>query len=620
MKPMEGRRRRPSESRHASDFETRPSSWQERPIGRAVRRDRPARMNRNIRSSGMKSLVVGIIACMYNSMWDALDRDCCGRGRPLLSLLPIAHARDPGDDYWSPNGLSGDTPFDDNVAVHVHAQQAEAAAQPPPQATPRNRGDSYRAYIDDDDSISEEDIRYDDDYVSGDATYTNEHVAGEATFHRGENDGGAGPSIVDSNYRGVPSPRPTRNPTPTPPTPRPTRRPRPRPTPSTTESHTHEPTEDETVPKPTDPPVDGSSVQGSTPPPIPYTFTIQMTPFEITLTSMDDKLDGQQLQLFNLFSDKEIEQTWLSRKLKNLSEDDVTSLADGYVDISFKTVVTSQLLSAPLVASPPTVDALAESSSNSNNAVDDEIYRQSGGDGSPKSSKRAQTPTAAPTVDLDDLVRGRRRMEVTDRRERQRQDQSQRNRALENNNKADDDIGHTSLSQSSITPAVEHTLYLQQTKTAYITLRGEYLLHSQPEIIPTLNDLDTSVQITYGSKSPDLVAILRYYDLEAFDELHGIDFLHFFYPSTVGSVSSIIGGEQRPTQQGKSLSGGAKFGIFLATAVGAALLGLAVVRRGSGDDNNEPKFSSSKKASRYVLCFYSYHRLHTSILSSPSIY
>ena len=135
-----------------------------------------------------------------------------------------------------------------------------------------------------------------------------------------------------------------------------------------------------------------------------------------------------------------------------------------------------------------------------------------------------------------------------------------------------------------------------------------------------MNDLDTSVQITYGSKSPDLVAILRYYDLEAFDELHGIDFLHFFYPSTVGSVSSIIGGEQRPTQQGKSLSGGAKFGIFLATAVGAALLGLAVVRRGSGDDNNEPKFSSSKKASRYVLCFYSYHRLHTSILSSPSIY
>ena len=123
---------------------------------------------------------------------------------------------------------------------------------------------------------------------------------------------------------------------------------------------------------------------------------------------MDDKLDGQQLQLFNLFSDKEIEQTWLSRKLKNLSEDDVTSLADGYVDISFKTVVTSQLLSAPLVASPPTVDASAESSSNSNNAVDDEIYRQSGGDRSPKSSKRAQTPTAAPTVDLDDLVRGRR--------------------------------------------------------------------------------------------------------------------------------------------------------------------------------------------------------------------
>jgi hypothetical protein len=346
-----------------------------------------------------------------------------------------------------------------------------------------------------------------------------------------------------------------------------------------------------------------------------------MTPFEITLTSMDGELDGQQLQLFNLFSDKEIEQTWLSRKLENLSEDDVTSLADGYVDISFKTVVTSQLLSAPLVASSPTVDASAESSSNSNAAAGEEIYRQSGGDRSPKSPKGAQTPTAAPTMDLDDLVRGRRRMEITDRRARQRQDQSQRNRTLKNknNNKADDDIDHTSLSQSSITPAVEHTLYLQQTKTAYITVRGEYLLYSQPEIIPTLNDLDTAVQITYGSKSSDLVTVLNDYDLEAFDELHGIDFLHFFYPSTVGSVSSIIGGEQMPTKQGKSLSGGAKFGIFLATAVGAALLGLAVVRRGSGDDNNEPKSSSSEKASRYVLRFYSHHRLHTSILSSPSI-
>ena len=640
MKPMEGRGRRPSESRHASDSETGPSSWQERPIGRAVRRDRPARMDRNIRSSGMKSLVVGIIACVY--MWGALDRDCCGGGRPLLSLLvPVADAHDLDDDYWDPNGLSGDTSPGNDVAAHVHAQQA-TAANPPQQATPRNRGSSYRAYVDDDDSISEEDIWYDDDYVSGDATYTNEHVAGEAAFHRGENDCGAGPSIVDSNYRGVPSPRPTRNPTPTPPTPRPTRRPRPRPTPSPTkshtleptESHTLEPTEDAPVPKPTDPPVDGSSVQGSTPPPIPYTFTIQMTPFEITLTSMDDELDGQQLQLFNLFSDKEIEQTWLSRKLENLSEDDVTSLADGYVDISFKTVVTSQLLSAPLVASSPTVDVSPESSSNSNAAAGEEIYRRSGGgDRSPKSPKGAQTPTAAPTVDLDDLVRGRRRMEITDRRERQRQGQSQRNRTLNNNNnnnnKADDDIDHTSLSQSSITPAVEHTLYLQQTKTAYITLRGEYLLHSQPEIIPTLSDLDTAVQITYGSKSPDLVTVLQDYDLDAFDELHGIDFLHFFYPSTVGSVSSIIGGEQMPTQQGKSLSGGAKFGIFLATAVGAALLGLAVVRRGSGDDNNEPKSSSSKKASRYVLCFYSHHRLHTSIyshrrlhtsiLSSPSI-
>lgn len=355
-----------------------------------------------------------------------------------------------------------------------------------------------------------------------------------------------------------------------------------------------------------------------------------MTPFEITLTSMDGKLDGQQLQIFNLFSDKEIEQTWLSRKLDSLSEDDAKSLTDDYVDISFKTVVTSQLLSAPIVASSSTVEESAESTDPNG-----ESFRQSDGDGasftpssspptpedtltikSSKSSKGTPTPTAAPTVDLDDLVRGRRRTTtatVSGRRERQRQwrreFQPQRKRELknkDNKNLAEDDIDHTSITPTSTTPAVEHTLYLQQTKTAFVTVRGEYLLKSQPDIIPTLNELDTAVQITYGLESPKLVTVLKDYDLDAFDQLHAIDFLHFFYPSTVGGVSSIIEG-QKPIQKGRALSGGAKFGIFLASAVGAALLGLAAVRaRTSGEeeeDHYKSKATSSGETSRYVHLF-----------------
>lgn len=649
MEPTEGGMRR---SAGSSRFEM--EGWTgEQPLNRKACYDQHARVHRANRSSSTKSFVMGIIACVL--MWGALDSDSSGNCLAFLQL-PVADAYELYN--WNPDALSEDTPPDHNEVVSLSPPLAVAeAVRAPPQGTPRNR--NYQVYIDDDDNISEEDIRYDDDYVSGDATYTNEHVAGAASLYRGETDGGAGPSITDPNYRDVPSPRPTRNPTRRPPTPRPTRRPRPQPTPSPTASPTAEPT-GAPVPEPTDPPVDASAVVDprpfppskaptypptpaflptltpTAPPtispeptasptvPIPYTFTIQMTPFEITLTSMDGKLDGQQLQIFNLFSDKEIEQTWLSRKLDNMSEDDAKSLTDGYVDISFKTVVTSQLLSAPIVGSSATVEESSEST-DPNGAVDDESYRQSDGEGatsmpssspptpedtltikSSKSSKGAHTPTAAPTVDLDDLVRGRRRTTtatVAGRQERQRQWQRefhpQRKRALKNNNMAGDDIDHTSISPTSATPAVEHTLYLQQTKTAFVTVRGEYLLKSQPDIIPTLNELDTAVQITYGSESPNLVTVLKDYDLEAFDELHAIDFLHFFYPSTVGGVSSIIEG-QKPIQQGRTLNGGAKFGIFLASAVGAALLGLAAVRiRRSGEDEHyKSKTTSARKNSR----------------------
>ena len=662
MEPTEGRMRR--SAGESSCFEM--DGWQEQPLNREACYDRHARAHRANRSSSMKSFVVGIVACIL--MWGSLDTDSSGSGLAFLQL-PVADAYELYN--WNPDSLSEDMAQDVNDVVPLSPPAAVAeAVMAPPQGTPRNQ--NYQVYVDDDDNISEEDIRYDDDYVSGDATYTNEHVAGAASLYRGETDGGAGPSITDPNYRDVPSPRPTRNPTRRPPTPRPTRRPRPQPTPSPTASPTAEPT-GAPVPEPTDPPVDASAVVDprpfppskaptypptpaflptltpTAPPtispeptasptaPIPYTFTIQMTPFEITLTSMDGKLDGQQLQIFNLFSDKEIEQTWLSRKLGNLNEDDAKSLTDGYVDISFKTVVTSQLLSAPIVASSTTVEESAEST-EPNGAVDDESYRQSDGEGatsmpsssppttedtltikSSKSSKGARTPTAAPTVDLDDLVRGRRRTTtatVAGRHERQRQWQRefhpQRKRALknkdtDNNNMAEDDIDHTSISPTSTTPAVEHTLYLQQTKTAFVTVRGEYLLKSQPDIIPTLNELDTAVQITYGSESPNLVTVLKNYDLEAFDEMHAIDFLHFFYPSTVGGVSSIIEG-QEPIQQGRTLNGGAKFGIFLASAVGAALLGLAVVRvrRNGEDEHYKSKTGSSSKNSRCVLLFHFY--------------
>ena len=596
--------------------------WQEQPLSRKACHDRHARVDTANCSSSIKSIVVGIVACVL--MWGALDTDSSGGGLAFLQL-PVADAYELYS--WDPDALSGseDMPPDNNNDVVPLSPPVAVteAVMAPPQGTPRNQ--NYHVYIDDDDNISEEDIRYDDDYVSGDATYTNEHVAGAAS--RGETDGGAGPSITNPNYRGVPSPRPTRNPTrrpPTPrptrrprppPTPRPTRRPRPPPTPSPTVSPTAEPT-DAPVPKPTKNPTPAllptltpTAPTASPTAPIPYTFTIQMTPFEITLTSMDGKLDGQQLQMFNLFSDKEIEQTWLSRKLGNLSEDDAKSLTDGYVDISFKSVVTSQLLSAPIVASSSTTE---------------ESFRQSDGGGatsmppttedtltikSSKSTKGSKTPTAAPTMDLDGLVRRRRRTTtatVASQQERQRQWQrefhSQRKRALKNN----DDIDHTSIAPTSATPAMEHTLYLQQTKTAFVTVRGEYLLKSQPDIIPTLSELDTAVQITYGSESPNLVTVLRDYDLEAFDELHAIDFLHFFYPSTVGGVSSIKKGK-KPIQQGRTLNGGAKFGIFLATVVGSALLGLAAVRASTSGDEEEhykSKSTSSGENSRCVLLFH----------------
>jgi len=567
-------------------------------------------------------------------LWGALDSDSSGSGLPLLRL-PVADAYKLYN--WNPDALSEDTPPDGNVTPLSPPVEVAKPVKATPLAKPRNQ--KYRVYVDDDDNISEEDIRYDDDYVSGDATYTNEHVAGGK---RGETDGGAGPSITDPNYRGVPSPRPTRKPTRRPPTPRPptprpptprpptprppTRRPpRPRPTPFPTISSTYEPT-GAAVPEPKAPissptaaflpiltPTMTAEPSASPTIPVPYTFTVQMTPFEITLTSMDGRLDGQQLQLFNLFSDKQIEQTWRSRKLESLSEDDAKSLTDDdYVDISFKTVVTSQLLSAPIVGTSSMLEESAEST-DPNVAIENESYRQINGDEavkSMKSSKRAQTPTAAPTVDLDDIVRGRRRTTTTtDRRERQRQwqreFQPQRKRALKGKNKAANEIEPTSILSSSAIPPVEHTLYLQQTKTAFVTLRGKYLLKSRPEIIPTLNELDTAVQITYGSESPDLVTILKDYDLEAFDELHGIDFLHFFYPSTVGGVSSITEGGQNPIQQSRTLSGGAKFGIFLVSAVGAALVSLAIVRvhRGSEDDHYKPKATPFGKKSRCVHFF-----------------
>ena len=276
----------------------------EQPLDRKACYDRHARVHRANRSSSTKSFVMGIMACVL--MWGALDSDSSGNCLAFLQL-PVADAYELYN--WNPDALSEDTPPDHNEVVSLSPPLAVAeAVRAPPQGTPRNQ--NYQVYIDDDDNISEEDIRYDDDYVSGDATYTNEHVAGAAS--RGETDGGVGPSVTSPNYRGVPSPRPTRNPTRRPPTPRPTRRPRPQPTPrptqrprpqptpSPTVSPTAEPT-DAPVPKPTKNPTPAllptltpTAPTASPTAPIPYTFTIQMTPFEITLTSMDGKLDGQQ--------------------------------------------------------------------------------------------------------------------------------------------------------------------------------------------------------------------------------------------------------------------------------------------------------------------------------------
>mmetsp|Transcript_15756 Transcript_15756/g.35080 ORF Transcript_15756/g.35080 Transcript_15756/m.35080 type:complete len:845 (+) Transcript_15756:340-2874(+) len=318
--------------------------------------------------------------------------------------------------------------------------------------------------------------------------------------------------------------------------------------------------------------------------PIPYTFAIQMTPFEITLTSMNDELDGEQLQIFNLFSDKQIEDTWLSRKLSTLSEEDAKLLSSDFVDIAFETVVTSQDLSDPIQESSTEQDG--EMPNNTTDAsyrtTDDTPAPTSSPTKTKKSKKKStkkpkgtQSPTPSPTIDLDELEidgdggRIRRRAATKTTRQDQQEWQQKQRRGLQQEG---DDIDHTSISTSTI-----RTLNVQQTKTAYVTLRGKSLRDSHPEIVPTANELDTAVQITYGTASSELVTVLKDFDVPEFDELHSVDFLHFFYPSTVGGVASAISGEQQVLSKGKKLSGGAIFGIFVASAIGAVLLGLAAV-------------------------------------------
>ena len=577
-----------------------------------------------------------------------LDRHVAGVER----FLPTADAYELYD--WNPSGLSGDFIDDEDEEGGDEGSPVTVDSESKVIFYTDDDNISEDMIDFDDDYVSG-DATYSNGNVAGLADYNSGGGGANRGGNDGGGAAEAGSDgvIISNQNPNPPTPRPTRQPTTPRPTRRPRRRQTPSPTKVPTLSPTPDPTADPTAdpteapvatdaptgapttPSPTSSPTlsptslptntptlaptvtasASPSVTSSSSPsfvptqaptvaptvssqpsvaptvPIPYTFAIQMTPFEITLTSMNDELDGEQLQIFNLFSDKQIEETWLSRKLSALSKEDAKMLSSDFVDIAFETVVTSQHLSAPIQeSSPEQDDEVTNSTTNASYRTTNDTPAPTSSPTKTKKSKKkskgTQSPTTSPTVDLDELEfdgdgdmngdggRKQRRAAIKtaqqDQQERKQQWQQQQRRRLQQEG---DDIDHTSISTSTL-----RTLNVQQTKTAYVTLRGKSLRDSHPEIVPTANELDTAVQITYGTASSDLVTVLKDFDVPAFDELHSVDFLHFFYPSTVGGVASAISGEQEVLSSGKKLSGGAIFGVFVASTIGAVLLGLAAVR------------------------------------------
>ena len=440
-------------------------------------------------------------------------------------------------------------------------------------------------YDEGDDNIADL-ILYDDTYVSGDMTYSNEKVAGVSN----RDSANTRPSLP------LPRPRPTR---------RPTIRPPP----------TSSPTPEPTVPE-------------------PYTFKVDMTPFEISLTSMDIN----QLTIFNLFSDKHINDVWLAQKLAMLNEEDAFGLDQAFVEIAFETdilsymavgsekgrldedilapgdwlasVETEEAYSNPAQAPTrrgeknkkkiptfqPSFEPTFEPTSEPNKRKQKEGKKEKGGKVNKKDKRPSSSPTFYPTSEPT--------YEPTYEPTRRKKNKGKQ----KNNSEAEDE-----LTEDHIVVTVEvkkakgkiknqeevqgpgdvrrrelysaSTTILFQKKTAYVTVKGKHIMKHRSKIIPTQDELEAAVKTVFGKRSTYLISELQDYDYGSFSDLSQVSFENFAFPgnrasSTIAAATKGQKGGPRG-KVGSGRSAGAVFGTVFGwtLAACAVLFAMAYIQR-----------------------------------------